>query len=271
VDTSGNFIQYSPRTYQFYLLELFIGNVYISDRHNNRVRKVTVSTSMISTIAGTGTAGYSGDSGQATSALIMNPQGINLDSAGNVYFGDYSAYNVIRKVTVSTGIITTVAGTGSTTGGYNGDNIQATSATFNCPNDVVLDSYGNMYISDWCNNRIRKVDASTGVTTTVVGTGTGSSTGDGGAATSATLYGPPYARLDSAGNMYISECAGHRIRKVVIVSTEIPTTTPTKSPSKSPTKLPTVTPTNSPTVTPTKLPTTTPTNSPTTTPTDSPR
>ena len=208
----------------------YLGDVYMCDSGNHRVRKVIASTGSISTIAGTGTAGYSGDNGQATSALIMNPQGINLDSVGNVYFGDYSAYNVIRKVTVSTGIITTVAGTGSTTGGYNGDNIQATSATFNAPNDVVLDGYNNLYISDWCNNRIRKVDVSTGVITTVVGTGTGSSTGDGGAATSATIYGPVYTRLDSAGNMYISDCAGNRIRKVVTVTTEIPTTTPTNSP-----------------------------------------
>ncbi len=194
----------------------------ISDSNNHRIRKITAATSEISTIAGTGTTGYSGDGGQATTAAIRSPVGINLDSAGNVYFGDYAAYNVIRKITVSTGIISTVAGTGITSGGYNGDNLQATAATLYNPHDVVLDRSGNLYISDRANNRIRKVDVSTGVITTLVGTGTDSSTGDGDAATSATINGPCYSRFDSAGNYYISECGGARVRKVVTVSTDIP-------------------------------------------------
>ncbi len=216
-------------------MNIFIGNVYISD-FNHRVRKITASTSVITTIAGTGTTGYSGDNGQATAANIMYPCGINLDNAGNVYFGDQIGYNVIRKVTVSTGIISTVAGTGSTSGGYNGDNIQATAATLYYPNDVVLDSAGNLYISDRNNYRIRKVDASTGVITTVVGTGTYSSAGDGSAATSATIKGACASRFDSAGNYYISECGaygvddGNRIRKVITVSTDIPTSYPSLSP-----------------------------------------
>jgi hypothetical protein len=89
-----------------------VGNFYISDYANNRVRKVTVSTSVITTIAGTGAAGYSGDGNQATAAVIYHPHGINLDSSGNIYFVDLSSYYVVRKVTVSTGIISTVAGTG---------------------------------------------------------------------------------------------------------------------------------------------------------------
>ena len=204
--------------------------MYISDTGNNRVRKITASTSVITTIAGTGTAGYSGDNGQATAANIQTPCGINLDSSLNVYFGDFSAYNVIRKVTVSTGVISTVAGTGSTSGGYNGDNIQATVATLNSPHDVVLDSYNNLYISDRYNHRVRKVDVLTGVITTVVGTGTASSTGDGSAATSATINGPCYSRFDTSGNYYISECEGNRVRKVVTVTTEIPTAAPSYSP-----------------------------------------
>ncbi len=208
--------------------------MYISDYYNNRIRKVA--TSVISTIAGTGVAGYSGDNGQATAAAIKYPAGINLDSAGNVYFGA-EAYHVIRKVTVSTGVISTVAGTGSTSGAYNGDNIQATVATLYYPTDVVLDSYGNLYISDRNNYRIRKVTVSTGVITTVVGTGTGSSTGDGSAATSASIKGPCFSRFDSSGNYYISECGtfgandGSRIRKVVTVSTDIPTSTPSVQPT----------------------------------------
>ncbi len=201
--------------------------MYISDNYNHRIRKITASTSVITTIAGTGTAGYSGDNGQATAANIQYPEGINLDNSLNVYFG-VNGYNVIRKITVSTGIISTVAGTGSA--GYNGDNIQATTAALNYPHDVILDSYNNLYISDRSNSRIRKVDASTGIITTVVGTGTASSTGDGSAATLATINGPCYSRFDSSGNYYISECSGNRLRKVVTVTTDIPSTAPSMAP-----------------------------------------
>ena len=205
--------------------------MYIGDNGNHRVRKITASTGVITTLAGTGLSGYSGDGGAATAAAIANPCGVNLDSSLNVYFGDYYGYNVIRKVTVSTGVISTVAGTGSTSGGYNGDNIQATAATLNYPHDVVLDSYGNLYISDRLNNRVRKVDVSTGLINTVVGTGATSYTGDGAAATSATTYGPGYSRFDSSGNYYISECEGNRVRKVVIVTTDIPTPAPSMQPT----------------------------------------
>ena len=200
--------------------------MYITDGGNNRIRKVSVSTGIITTYAGTGTAGYSGDGGQATAATIAHPCGINLDSDGNVYFGDYAWFNVIRKIAVSTGVISTVAGTGSATGGYNGDNIQATSAILYNPDDVVLDGYGNLFISDRGNNRIRKVDVLTGIISTVVGTGTASSTGDGSAATSATINQPSYCRFDSDGNLYITECDGNRVRKVITVTTEIPTAAP---------------------------------------------
>jgi hypothetical protein len=208
--------------------DIRIDNVYIGDTFNHRVRKITVATGVINTIAGTGSYGYTGDGGAATAAATAYPQGTNVDSAGNVYFGDRGSFNVVRKVSISTGIISTVAGTGS--GGYNGDNIQATTATLNVPYDVVLDSYGNLYIADCNNYRIRKVDASTGVITTVVGTGTASSTGDGSAATSATIYDPKFSRFDSSGNYYITEGSGSRIRKVVTVSTDIPTAAPSRTP-----------------------------------------
>ena len=114
--------------------------MYIGDRYNHRIRKVTVSTGIITTIAGTGTASYSGDNGPATAAALNYPQGVAIDSSGNVYIGDM--YNQrIRKVTVSTGIITTIAGS-STSGGYSGDNNQATSATLSYPVDVELDLAG---------------------------------------------------------------------------------------------------------------------------------
>ena len=204
--------------------------MYIGDFYNHRVRKVTASTGIVTTIAGTGIDEYSGDNGQATAAGIKGPYGVNLDSSLNVYFGDFQAYNVIRKVTVSTGIITTIAGIGSTSGGYNGDNIQATAAMLNNPSDMVFDSYGNVYICDRFNNRIRKVDLSTGVITTIIGNGTASSTGDGSAATAATIDAPIFSRFDSVGNYYITEGTGNRVRKVMIVTTDIPTAAPSYTP-----------------------------------------
>ena len=116
-----------------------LGNIYIADTFNNRIRKVTVSTGIISTIAGTGTISYSGDNGAATSATLNYPYGVGLDTAGNVYIADRNN-NRIRKVTISTGIITTIAGTGTTT--YSGDNGPATSATLYYPTGVALDSAG---------------------------------------------------------------------------------------------------------------------------------
>ena len=116
-----------------------LGNIYIADWGNHRIRKVTVSTGIISTIAGTGTGSYSGDNGAATSATLYYPYGLVLDTAGNVYIAD--SYNHrIRKVTISTGIITTIAGTGASS--YSGDNGQATSAALYSPSGVNVDSSG---------------------------------------------------------------------------------------------------------------------------------
>jgi len=116
-----------------------LGNIYIADTFNNRIRKVTVSTGIISTIAGTGIGSYSGDNGAATSAALSYPRGVGLDTAGNVYIAD-TLNNRIRKVTISTGIITTIAGTG--TASYSGDNGPATSATLYYPYGVAVDSAG---------------------------------------------------------------------------------------------------------------------------------
>ena len=205
--------------------------MYIGDGGNNRVRKITVSTGIISTIAGTGTASFSGDNGAATSAAFNNPCGISVDSSGNVYIADYSNHR-IRKVTASTGVITTVAGTGSTT--YNGDSIAATSASLCNPHAVILDSYGNLFIADRYNHRIRKVTISTGIISTVAGTGSASSSGDGSAATSAAVNAPIFCAFDSSYNLYISEFndngGGNRVRKVVTVTTDIPTSTPSYTP-----------------------------------------
>lgn len=158
------------------------GNLYISD--SARIRKVTASTGIISTIAGDGSWGYSGDGGPATSASLENNGGVAVDSAGNVYFTDeYNA--VVREVWVATGIITTIAGNG--TAGYTGDGGLATSAELNMPYGIAVDPAGNLYIADSGANVIRKVAWSTGKISTVAGNGTAGYVGDGSSATSAEL------------------------------------------------------------------------------------
>jgi hypothetical protein len=163
------------------------GNFYIADAYNNRIRKVTASTGVITTVAGNGTAGFTGDNGPATSAELANPSGVAVDSAGNIYIADYSN-NRIRKVTASTGIITTVAGNG--TASYFGDGGPATSAALNYPAGVAVDSLGNIYIADYYNNSIREVIASSGIIVTAAGNGTPGYGGDGGASPGAELHLP---------------------------------------------------------------------------------
>ena len=176
------------------------GNLYIADTNNQRIRKV--SNGMITTVAGNGTLGFSGDNGPATNAMLNQPTGVALDSAGNLYIAD-SHNNRIRKV--SNGVIATVAGIG--TNGYSGDGGPATSAQLSFPAGLAVDSAGNLYIADTFNGRIRKV--SNGVITTVAG---GGFYGDNGPATSAQLNYPEGVAVDSAGNLYIA--ASDRIRKV---------------------------------------------------------
>ena len=186
------------------------GNLYIADSSNNRIRKVATNGSIITTVAGT-VIGYSGDSGAATSAKMDWPNGVAIDSSGNLYIADTSN-NRIRKVTVSDGTISTVAGT--STGGYSGDNGAATSAKLNQPYGVAVDSSGNLYIADTKNHRIRKVDATSKIITTVAGTSTGGYSGDNGAATSAKLNSPQGVAVDSSDNLYIADTYNHCIRKV---------------------------------------------------------
>ncbi len=187
-----------------------INNIYFCDYNNSRIRKITASTGIITTIAGTGTSGSTGDGGLATAASISSITTIALDASGNVYLaGDGNAY--IRKITVSTGIITTIAGTG--TSGFSGDGGLATAATFGgiCYG-LAVDASNNVYFSDFVNNRVRKITVSTGIITTIAGTGTNSSTGDGGLATVATLANPCAISIDATGKMYIAE--NGRIRQI---------------------------------------------------------
>jgi sugar lactone lactonase YvrE len=184
------------------------GNLFIADHDNQRVRKVSVS-GVISTVAGNGSYGYSGDSGPATSARLNSPEGLAVDAAGNLYIADSYNYRV-RKVSAS-GVITTVAGDGIY--GYSGDGGPAISAQLTLPEGVAVDGAGNLYIADYGNQRVRKVSAS-GVISTVAGNGTQGYSGDGGPATSARLYDPEGLAVDADGNLFIADTDNHRVRKV---------------------------------------------------------
>ena len=179
------------------------GNVYVADSSNNRIRKV--SNGVITTVAGNGTPGFSGDGGPATSTGVYGPSGVALDSAGSLYIAD-AGNNRIRKV--SNGVITTVAGNGTL--GYSGDGGPATNAQLYGPEGVAVDSAGNIYIADMDNNRIRKV--SNGVITTMAGNGTQGFSGDNGPAISAELYRPEGIAVDATGNLCIADTWNNRIR-----------------------------------------------------------
>ena len=184
------------------------GNLYISDRANQRIRKIDTA-GRISTIAGVGAAGYSGDGGTAILAKLNNPSGIAVDSAGNVFFADMGN-NRIRKISAS-GTITTLAGTGAAR--FTGDGGPAASAAVNHAEGIAVDSKGDIYVSDTGNNRVRMIDA-TGIIKTVAGTGAAGFAGDGGPAISAKLNRPVGIALDAAGKLYIADCYNQRVRVV---------------------------------------------------------
>ena len=183
------------------------GNIYIADFRNHRVRKVDPAGT-ITTVAGTGTAGYSGDGGPAASATLNSPYRTSVDAAGNIYIAEQFNH-VIRKVDPA-GIITTIAGTGIA--GYSGDSGPATSAQISNPLEVLTDAAGNIYIGDNGNRRIRKIDPA-GTITTIAGTGSPVASGDGGPAINAGFSLNDIA-LDGAGNLYIADSSNHRIRKI---------------------------------------------------------
>ncbi|MHA0044045.1 NHL repeat-containing protein [Deinococcus sp. PEB2-63] len=174
-------------------------NLYIAEANGNRVRKVTPS-GVISTVAGTGVSGSTGDSGPATAATLNTPFGLAVDSGNNLYIAESNG-NRVRKVTPS-GVISTVAGTGVS--GSTGDSGPATTATLNYPSGVATDSSNNLYIVEEVGNRVRKVTPN-GVISTVAGTGTIGSTGDGGLATAATLGGSVGLALDDRDNLLITQ------------------------------------------------------------------
>ena len=226
-------------------------NLYIADPMNNRVRKVDAGTGIISTVAGTGVSGNTGDGGAATSARLNRPLSVVVASNGDLYISD-TYNNKIRKVTVSTGIISSfgpsiqaprglaiddsnnlyvaahdehkvykidsagngsvIAGTGAAT--CAGDGAAAISTSLRYVHDVALDSNGNVYMAEDGCHKIRKLTVATGVISTIAGTGASGSSGDGGISTSATLNGPRAIALDDLNNIYIADHANEKVRKV---------------------------------------------------------
>jgi sugar lactone lactonase YvrE len=187
------------------------GDFFIADTYNMRIRRVDAATQVITTVAGNGTSGFSGDNGPATSASLSYAQSVALDSSGNLFIAD-SGNLRIRRVDAATQVITTVAGNG--TPGFSGDNGPATSASLGEPYGIAVDAFGNLFIADTYNNRIRRVDAATQIITTVAGNGQYSFSGDNGPATSASLSYPQGVAVDGSGNLFISDTENHRIRKV---------------------------------------------------------
>jgi streptogramin lyase len=196
------------------------GNVFIADTYNKVIRRVDAASGTVTTVAGNGTPGYSGDNGPATAAQLDWPYGIVVDAAGNLYIAD-EINSVIRRVDATSGYITTVAGNGTT--GYSGDRGPATAAQINDPYGVTVDVSGNIFISDSRNGAVRRVDAATGIITTVAGNGTYGYSGDGGPAANALLYFPTGITVDTKGNLYIADYGNHVIRRVDAASGNIST------------------------------------------------
>ena len=184
-----------------------VGNLFIADSSNNRIRKVSTNGT-ITTAAGNGSYGFSGDDGAATNASLDSPYSVAVDATGNLFIAD-SSNNRIRKV--SNGVITTVAGNGSP--GYSGDGGLATNANLNNPYGVAVDAFGGIFIADSDNQRVRKVSTN-GIITTVAGNGAATFAGDNGTATNASLNSPYGVAVDALGEIFIADCYNQRIRKV---------------------------------------------------------
>jgi uncharacterized protein (TIGR03437 family) len=203
------------------------GNVYIADTNNHRIRKV--SAGLVTDIAGTGTAGYSGDGQSATTAQLNEPGSVTVDATGNVYIYDTGNFK-IRKVNTN-GIISTFAGNGQS--GSSPDGTLATQAMLGLTGNgsLTVDSAGNVYFSDVSNFAVRKISVTTGILTTIAGTlGTSGNTGDAGLATAATLYNPSGLAFDSAANLYIADVYNHNVREVLASTGKISTAVGTGMP-----------------------------------------
>jgi sugar lactone lactonase YvrE len=186
------------------------GNLYFAETGNHVVRKVT-SAGIITTVAGSGVQGFSGDNGPAIAAQLDSPAGLALDSAGDLYIADSHNHRV-REVAAATGVIATIAGTG--VAGFSGDGGLATAARLDLPTALALDALGNLYVADTNNHRVRRIAAATGAITTVAGNGVEAFAGDNAPATAASIDSPNGLALDAAGNLYIADTHNGRVRMV---------------------------------------------------------
>ena len=186
-----------------------LGNLYLAETGNHVIRKVDLQ-GHITVLAGTGTQGFSGDSGLATAAQLDSPQGLALTS-NTLYIADTHNYRV-RRVDLTTGIITTLAGTGIP--GFSGDYALAGNATLNLPTALTVDILGNVYVADTANHRIRKIASTSNLITTVAGNGTQGYSGDTGPATAASIDSPTGIAADGLGNLYLADTHNHRIRTI---------------------------------------------------------
>jgi gliding motility-associated-like protein len=190
------------------------GNTYVCDADNNRLRKINNTTGIITTIAGTGTAGFSGDGGLAVNAQITYPTDICIDANNNIYFIDAQNFRV-RKIEFATGIITTVAGNGG--GNYFGGTLPAINAGIHYPNGLAIDAT-NLYLSLFSQQLICKVELSTGILSTIAGNGTNGFSGDGGPAINASFGYPTGLSVTANGDLYIADYNNNRIRKIAAAS-----------------------------------------------------
>ena len=187
------------------------GNMFVSESRNHCVRRVDAQTGAITTIAGTGELGYAGDGGPAVLAQMSEPYSIRIDRNNDLYIVD-RLNCAVRRVDASTGIITTVAGTGEA--GYSGDGGPGTAAMMREPNDCFLDGRGGLLIADIQDQRVRRLDLTSGVITTFAGNGEKVRGGDGAPAAQASILGPRAVCMDNRGNTYIAEREGNGVRRV---------------------------------------------------------
>jgi len=188
------------------------GNLFFSDTFNNRIRRVDAASGVITTIAGTGEKGYSGDGGPATAAALSEPYGVVVDSAGNLFIADRLNRRV-RRIDAATGVITTLAGTGEAQ--YGGDGGPATEAGLAEPNGLAFGpGETQLYITDVADNRVRVVDMASGRIATFAGTGAAEHSGDGRPATAAGTFGARAVKLGADGTVYILERQGSSLRAV---------------------------------------------------------
>ncbi len=187
------------------------GALYVCEIDTERIRRIDMAEGTISTVAGTGKVGYSGDGGPAREAMLNDPYEVRFDASGNMYFVEM-LNAVVRRVDASTGVISTVAGTGER--GFSGDGGPAIKAQFNRPHSIALDGKGSLYIADIGNHRIRRVDLRTGIVTTFAGNGTKAPTPDGAPVDGTPLNGPRALAFAPNGDMYIALREGNAVYRL---------------------------------------------------------